>query len=104
MLQSSDGQTYKVDLEIAKESGIIRTMLDTLRLEEEVVQLPDVNSKTLEKIVEWAYQYKDKPCGFTYEFLENLDGQTLLELIKAAVYLDIRRLKVYTLLQKRIQV
>ena len=94
MLQSSDGQTYKVDLEIAKESGTIRTMLDTLDLEEEVVGLPDVNSKTLKKIVEWAYQYKANPqYASTYKFLGNLDGQTLVQVTRAAVHLDIKKLQ-----------
>ena len=33
-LRSSDGQTCEVDVEIAKESGTIRTMLNDLGIEE----------------------------------------------------------------------
>ena len=53
-LQSSDGETCKVDLDVAKESMTIKTMLEDLGFEgdreEEVVPLPNVNSKILNKV------------------------------------------------------
>ena len=50
---SHDGETFEVDVEIAKQSQTIKTMLDDLGVEEdddEGVPLPNVNAAILKKV------------------------------------------------------
>jgi S-phase kinase-associated protein 1 len=65
-LQSSDGEIFTVDVEIAKQSVTIKTMLDDLckdyaEDEDEVVPLPNVNAAILKKVIQWATYHKDDP-------------------------------------------
>ena len=63
-LQSSDGEVFEVDVDIAKCSVTIKTMLEDLGMdedEEEVVPLPNVNSAILRKVIQWATFHKDDP-------------------------------------------
>ena len=60
-LQSSDGEIFKVDVEIAKQSNTIKTMLEDLGMdedEEEIVPLPNVNAAILKKVITWATYHK----------------------------------------------
>ena len=60
-LQSSDGEVFQVDVEIAKQSVTIKTMLKDLGMEEEdeeVVPLPNVNAAILKKVIQWATHHK----------------------------------------------
>lgn len=110
-LQSSDDKVFPVDVEIAKKSMTIKTMLDDLGIDEEDddnhVPLPNVSAAILGKVIEWATHHKDDPPppeekdedfknlrGFVIpdwdkQFLE-VDQGTLFELILAANYLDIK--------------
>ena len=57
-LQSSDGETFPVDVDIARQSVTIRTMLEDLGMEEEedeVVPLPNVNAAILKKVCNTEY-------------------------------------------------
>ena len=110
-LQSSDGEIFKVDVEIAKQSVTIKTMLEDLGMddagEEEVVPLPNVNAAILKKVIQWAQYHKDDPpppeddenkekrtddiSSWDSDFLK-VDQGTLFELILAAKYLDIKGL------------
>ncbi|CAO1336681.1 unnamed protein product [Diamesa hyperborea] len=109
-LQSSDTETFDVDISVAKCSGTIKTMLEDLGLEdgeEEIVPLPNVNSAILRKVIQWATYHKDDPqaaeddenkekrtddiTSWDADFLK-VDQGTLFELILAANYLDIRGL------------
>ena len=107
-LQSSDGEVFPVDVEIAKQSVTIKTMLEDLGMDEEdeeVVRLPNVNAAILKKVIQWATYHKDDPplpeddenkekrtddiCSWDADFLK-VDQGTLFELILAANYLDIK--------------
>jgi len=107
-LQSSDGEVFDVDVEIAKLSVTIKTMLEDLGMDEddeEVVLLPNVNSTILKKVIQWATYRKDDPptpdddenkekrtddiSSWDADFLK-VDQGTLFELILAANYLDIK--------------
>ena len=109
-LQSSDGEVFEVDVDIAKCSVTIKTMLEDLGMdedEEEVVPLPNVNSAILRKVIQWATYHKDDPpppeddenkekrtddiSSWDADFLK-VDQGTLFELILAANYLDIKGL------------
>ncbi|GIY69289.1 hypothetical protein CDAR_486961 [Caerostris darwini] len=101
-LQSSDGEIFDVDVEIAKASVTIRTMLEDLGMEEddqEPVPLHKVNSTILKKVIQWATYHINDPapseeddiCSWDADFLK-VDQGTLSELILAANYLDIKGL------------
>jgi len=109
-LQSSDGEVFDIDVEIAKQSITIKTMLDDLGMDEgddEIVPLPNVNAAILRKVVQWCTYHKDDPpmpedddskekrtddiSSWDADFLK-VDQGTLFELILAANYLDIKGL------------
>ena len=113
-LQSNDSEVFEVDVDIAKASMTIKTMLDDLGLDEddtEPIPLPNVNASTLKMVIEWATHHKDDPAPpeeeedeeqkkekrtddikpWDLEFLK-MDQATLFELILAANYLDIKGL------------
>ena len=110
-LKSSDGEVFSVDVEVAKASVTIKTMIDDLGLKEEdseEVPLPNVTASILKKVIEWAEHHKDDPAppseedesrdrrtddvpDWDQKFLQ-VDQGTLFELIQAANYLDIKGL------------
>jgi len=108
-LQSSDNEEFLVDVEIAKCSVTIKTMLEDLGMqeEEEVVPLPNVNAAILKRVIAWATYHKDDVVppdddenkekrtddisSWDADFLK-VDQGTLFELILAANYLDIKGL------------
>jgi S-phase kinase-associated protein 1 len=110
-LQSSDGQVFPVDIEVAKTSTTIKTMLEDLGItdqtENELVPLPNVNCQILQKVIDWSTQHKDDPVPteedhykefnfndlpeWDLDFLK-MDQATLFELVLAANYLDIQGL------------
>jgi len=53
-----------VDVKIARTSTTIKTMLENLGInddDDEVVPLPNVGSKTLKRIINWAIRHKNDP-------------------------------------------
>ncbi|KAH8316928.1 hypothetical protein KR074_006606, partial [Drosophila pseudoananassae] len=107
-LQSSDEEIFDTDIEIAKCSGTIRTMLEDCGLEDDgIVPLPNVNSTILRKVLDWAHYHKDDKepeeddeskekrtddiNTWDADFLR-VDQVTLFDLILAASYLDIKGL------------
>ena len=109
-LQSSDGEIIEVDIEIAKQSVTLKTVLEDLGMSDEgdddPVPLPNVNVAILGKVVQWCTHHKDDPPPeddenkerrtdnipvWDQEFLK-VDQGTLFELILAANYLDIKLL------------
>lgn len=109
-LQSLNGDIFDTDVQVAKCSGLIKTMLEDLGIEnnedDTVVPLPNVSSDILTKVLQWITYHKDDPepmkddedkeivnfSEWDTEFLNTLDMEVLFELIKAANYLDIKGL------------
>ncbi|VTJ85388.1 Hypothetical predicted protein [Marmota monax] len=64
-LQSSEGKIFEVDVEIAKQSVTIKTVLENLEMDDEgdndPVPLPNVNAAIFKKIIQWCTHHKDKP-------------------------------------------
>lgn len=63
-LSSSDGEIFEVDVEIAKQSNTIKTMLEDLGMDEEddeAVPLPNVNAAILKRVIQWCTFHKDDP-------------------------------------------
>ena len=78
-LQSNDGETFQVDLDIARQSLTIKTMLEDLGIvdsegPEETVPLPNVSAEILKKIITWATQHKDDPIPKEGEYEEHRSG------------------------------
>ena len=70
-LQSSDGETFPVDVDIARQSVTIRKMLEDLGIMEggedddvvldEVVALPNVTAAILKRVIQWCTYHEDDP-------------------------------------------
>ncbi|XP_059517193.1 S-phase kinase-associated protein 1-like [Myotis daubentonii] len=62
-LQSSDGEIFEVDVEIAKQSVTIKTMLEDLGMDDEgdddPVPLPNVNAAISKKVIQCCTHHKD---------------------------------------------
>ena len=79
-LMSSDGKVFPVDVEVAKKSVTIKTMLEDLGLEEgteDAVPLPNVNANILEKVLKWAKYHKDDPTPPNAEVISSWDKEFL---------------------------
>lgn len=109
-LQSSDGEIFEVEVEVARMSITLRTMLDDLGIEEddgEPIPVQNVNSAILRKVIQWSTYHKNDPptpedddsrekrtddiSSWDADFLK-VDQGTLFEIILAANYLDIKGL------------
>lgn len=110
-LQSYDGKIFEAGDSFVKMSGTIRTMLNdcftNVGDEEVIVPLPNVNSATLEKVLEWADHHKDDPVDsedegkkdkkidkvdpWVTKFMK-VDQGTLFDMTLAANYLDAKGL------------
>ena len=105
-LKSSDGESFDVDVDIAKQSVTIRTMLEDLGMDlendsTEAVPLPNVTGNILNLVIEWAKHYKEvstKSQSEKYEITDwdkkffHVDKDTMYHLILAANYLEIKDL------------
>lgn len=111
-LQSADGILFHVDLDTARCCGVIRTMFDNdgvTKNYEETIPLPRVKGEILKKVLEWCSYHKYD--NVTHEDYENdsksiadqeipawdveflkVDAETLLELLMAANYLEVKGL------------
>ncbi|VDK26691.1 unnamed protein product, partial [Taenia asiatica] len=107
-LMTADEFIFDVDLEIARQSVLIRDILDDFGSEaaedDEPILLQYVNADILGKVLQWCTHHKDDAphqdrdsngelrtddiSGWDQEFLQ-VDQDTLFELCKAAEYLDI---------------
>ena len=108
-LLSSDGNPFVVDIEVAKMSITIKTMLEDLGIvdgDDEPVPLPNVKDESLELFIKWAEYHKNDPApedddnkekrtddisSWDEDFLK-VPSATLFDLILAANYLDVKGL------------
>lgn len=63
-LISNDKKCFTVNIEIAKTSTTIETMLEDLGMDDldnELIPLPNVSGDILEKVLEWATHHKSNP-------------------------------------------
>jgi len=112
ILESSDLQNFPVDVEIAKMSTTIKTMLEDLGVSseegnEEKIPLPNVRGEILKRVIEWSEKHQGDPpvaddddtrekrtddiSQWDQEFLK-VEQAILFDLILAANYLDIKGL------------
>ena len=77
---SSDGKIFPVDVEVAKKSITIKTILEDLGYEKggrEAVPLANVNAAILEKVLKWAKYHKDDPTPPNTEVISSWDKEFL---------------------------
>ncbi|CAB0036168.1 unnamed protein product [Trichogramma brassicae] len=105
-LKSSDGVIFDLDLSIAKRSGMIKTMIESLGEDylDEALPLIKIKSNVLKKVIEFATHYKNTPIkedGESRQITEwdknflKIDLETLLDLTDIANYLDMKDLLDY---------
>ncbi|KAF8363132.1 hypothetical protein PRIPAC_90055 [Pristionchus pacificus] len=113
-LVSSDGKTFQVEIAAITHSGVIHRLIEDLNLDitTDAATYPiptrDVTGRVLEKVIEWCTHHKNEPVKgadifegeievsqWDHEFLRIIDRvshQAVLEIWKAAYYLDIQYL------------
>ncbi|KAF7683066.1 S-phase kinase-associated protein 1 [Astathelohania contejeani] len=111
-IQSSEGDVFEVEMEIIRQSSIIKTLLDDLSFntndhgdnDDDPIPLPNVNTVILKKVIQWCryhhhYVNKPTPSSQIHDFISSWemdfflkDKETLLPIIMAADYLDIEGL------------
>ncbi|XP_034948772.1 S-phase kinase-associated protein 1-like [Chelonus insularis] len=105
MIQATDGRPHEIEIESVVYSETIKDMLDVLKSPEpdEVISIPGVPDKVLIQIIEWLnYCHYNSLPSKTPEIERDLEqwknrflqqnANTLIELLKAANYLNIKTL------------
>ncbi|CAA0827721.1 Transcription factor ABORTED MICROSPORES [Striga hermonthica] len=92
VLSTSDGEIFEVDESVACESQTIKHMIED-GCSTNAIPLPNVSSEVLSKVIDYCRRHveekaEDKLKEFDAEFVK-VDNGLLLELIKAANYLNI---------------
>lgn len=99
-LRSSDGEIFEVSESIMNLSQTIKNMIEDVDCANNVTPLPNVTSKTLAKVIEYCKkhvaEYGADLKTWDREFAEDIDQSTLLELVLAANYLNIKSLLDFT--------
>jgi S-phase kinase-associated protein 1 len=123
-LFTRDNCEIPVSLEAAKQSVVLRTMLEEVGYTEAgagiPIPIPAADGKTMEKVVEWCEHHRNDPIvaekdgdeglnqirnepgyettipEWDAKFLEAADGPMIKEILKAADYLEIPLLEHYT--------
>ncbi|URD99311.1 Skp1 family, tetramerization domain [Musa troglodytarum] len=98
-LKSSDGQEFRLEMEACMMSEILMFVLDDCSTEREV-PLPNVNGKTLKKVIEYLKKHTestskgpddDELKAWDDEFMK-VDTNTLHNLLKASDYMIVQDL------------
>ncbi|CAD5175875.1 unnamed protein product [Musa acuminata subsp. malaccensis] len=98
-LRSSDGQEFRLEMEACIMSEILTFVFDDCGTEREVT-LPNVNGKTMKKVIEYLKKHTestskgpddDELKAWDDEFMQ-VDTNTLHDLLKASNYLIIQDL------------
>ncbi|XP_004308771.1 PREDICTED: SKP1-like protein 14 [Fragaria vesca subsp. vesca] len=91
--QSSNKEVLEAAECMVTMSKTIQTMLNRFQ-EDQVIMLPleQVDSKTLTMVREWCENHVTKSTQKQYQFVEGLDVDVLLLLLKTANYLNIKEL------------
>lgn len=109
VLVSTDGDRFEVDVRVATQSELVKTLLADESDEPQEVPLPNVNSKVLAKVIEFCKHHQDTPMKelpkplpsndlkdcvdeWDAEFIAVDDRELLFELILATNYMDIKSL------------
>jgi len=108
VLEAYDGRRFTVKKEVAEQSQTLKDLISDLGVSstEHPVPIPNVSSKTLEKVVQWCeyhYANPDPPVPETDRHrtdnispwdqgFMNVDKELLFCIILAANYMDIRGL------------
>lgn len=104
-LKSSDGQTFQIDQLSLNKSGLVTEIIKSFQDETEI-SLPEVEGKTLKRIVEYLIHYKNsepkdipKPLQdskldkildkWDYDFIIGVSMPDCIDLINATNYMDI---------------
>lgn len=107
-LISADGVLYEVDVAVAKQSQLLKHMMEDIDGEFLEIPVPNVQSNVLKKVLEYMEYHKEDPQSSLSEegiarakaneispwdqkFLQ-VDQEMLFEIILTANYLDIRPL------------
>ncbi|AES99817.1 putative S-phase kinase-associated protein [Medicago truncatula] len=101
-LKSSDGETFEIDEAVALESQTIKLLIEDDCVDYSGIPLSNVTSNILAKVIEYCKKHvevgsseekslKDDLRAWESEFVK-VDQDTLLDLISAANYLNIKNL------------
>jgi S-phase kinase-associated protein 1 len=105
VLQSSDGETFKVDINISNMSTTIKDMLEDVSESPQLaIPLPNIKGEILKKVLSYCKYHHENPdklvekegedqiCEWDETFLTNVSKEMQIEIILAANYLDIKSL------------
>ncbi|KAG8954698.1 hypothetical protein FRC04_011131 [Tulasnella sp. 424] len=110
-LESSDGEKFKVDKEVAERSVLIKNMIEDVGESDNPIPLPNVNASVLRKVLEYCEHHRGDPLpaadadpsnddnrkrateisDWDQKFIQ-VDQEMLFEIILAANYMDIKPL------------
>ncbi|KAK9944976.1 hypothetical protein M0R45_010510 [Rubus argutus] len=94
-LRCSDGEQYVVEEEVAVESQTIKDMVE-VDCASNVIPLSDVTGKVLAKVLEYCKKRTEEDevalVAWDKDYVDNLDTNTLYDVILAANYLNIKGL------------
>ncbi|KAJ2160479.1 hypothetical protein GGF46_002241 [Coemansia sp. RSA 552] len=108
LLKSSDKQEYTVTMEVAKQSVLIKNLIDDLGETDDAIPLPNVTGKVLKKVIEYCEHHQHDPPIIKDEYDDvprrsddispwdekfmKVDQEMMFEILLASNYMDIKPL------------